>query len=124
MDGQLKIIYRNYGIADRFPDNVIELNKHLKKWPTLHKALIQHEAKHTNRKGFTKKDLVHDLSTPNQISTWKMMKFIIAHPFSLVQFVPIYWTKKRGIIIDYNLIIIWGVVFFITFLGLFFGNIL
>lgn len=124
MDGQLKIVYRDYGIADRFPDNVIELNKHLKNWPSLHKALIDHEARHTNRKGFNKKDLVHDLSTPNQLSTWEMMKFIIRHPFSLVQFVPIYWTKKRGLIIDYNLIIIWSVVSLITFLGLFFGNVL
>ena len=92
MDEQLKIVYRNYGIADRFPD-CIELNKHLKKWPSLHKALIEHEARHTNRKGFTKEDLVHDLSTPNQLSTWKMMKFIMRHPFSLVQFVPVYWTR-------------------------------
>ncbi len=124
MGEQLKIVYRDYGIADRFPDNVIELNKHLKKWPSLHKALIEHEARHTNRKGFTKEDLLHDLSTPNQLSTWKMMKFIVRHPFSLVQFVPIYWTKKRGLIIDYNLIIIWCVICLITFLGLFFGNVL
>ncbi len=29
MDEQLKIVYRNYGVADRFPDGVIELNKQL-----------------------------------------------------------------------------------------------
>ncbi len=124
MDGQFKIVYRGYGIADRFPDNVIELNKHLKKWPTLHASLLQHEARHTNNKKFNKKDLIHDLSTPNQIDTFKMMKFIIRHPFSLVQFIPIYWTKKRGLIIDYNLIIIWFVVSLIVFLGLLFGNVL
>ena len=124
MDEQFKIIYRSYGIADRFPGEVIELNKHLKKWPTLHKALIQHEARHTNNERLNRKDLIHDLSTPNQINTWKLMKFIIRHPFSLIQFVPIYWTKKRGLIIDYNLIIIWFVVALIVFFGLLFGNIL
>ncbi len=124
MDEQLKIVYRSYGIADRFPNNVIELNKHLKKWPDLHKSLIQHEARHTNNEKFNKTDLVHDLSTPNQISTFKMMKFILSHPFSLVQFAPVYWTKKRGWIIDYNLIIGWSVLSVLIFLGLIIGNVI
>ncbi len=124
MDEQLKIVYRGYGIADRFPDGIIELNKHLKKWPTLHKSLIQHEARHTNNQKFNKKDLVHDLSTPNQINTFKMMKFIMRHPLSLVQFMPVYWTKNRGLIVDYNLIIIWSVISVIVFLGLLIGNVL
>ncbi len=124
MNEQFKIIYRNYGIADRFDNNVIELNKHLKKYPDLHKSLIQHEARHTNNQRFNRKDLEHDLSTPNQIKTWKLTKFIIRHPLSLIQFVPVYWTKKRGLIVDYNLIAGWGVLLFIIFLGLGIGSIL
>ena len=122
MDEQLKIVYRNYGIADRFPNGIIELNKHLKKYPNLHKSLIQHEARHSNNERFNRKDLVHDIGTPNQINTWKMMKFMVRHPFSFMQFVPVYWTKKRGIIIDYNLILIWSGVCIIVFLGLLIGG--
>ena len=124
MNEQFKIIYRNYGIADRFDNNVIELNKHLKKYPDLHKSLIQHEARHTNNQRFNRKDLEHDLSTPNQIKTWKLTKFIIRHPLSLIQFVPVYWTKKRGLIVDYNLIVGWGVLLFIITLGLWIGNVI
>ncbi len=122
MDEQLKIVYRNYGIADRFPNGIIELNKHLKKYPNLHKSLIQHEARHSNNERFNRKDLVHDIGTPNQINTWEMMKFMVRHPFSFMQFVPVYWTKKRGIIIDYNLILIWSGVCIIVFLGLLIGG--
>ena len=124
MDEQLKIVYRGYGIADRFPDGIIEMNKHLKDYPKLHKALRQHEARHTNNTKFNREDLIHDLSTPNQIDTWSMMKFMVRHPFSLVQFLPVYWTKKRGWIIDFNLIIGWCVLSSIILLGLWIGNVL
>ncbi len=124
MDEQLKIVYRNYGIADRFPDGIIELNKHLKRWPDLHSSLIEHEARHTNNVKFNRKDLMHDLSTQNQINTFRMMKFIIRHPFSIVQFAPVYWTKNRGWIIDYNLIIAWSVLLGLIFLGLIIGNVI
>ncbi len=124
MDEQLKIIYRNYGIADRFPDGTIELNKHLKKYPSLHKSLIEHEARHTNDVSFNRKDLLHDLSTPNQIKTMKMMKFIFRHPFSLVQFAPVYYTKKRGWIVDYNCIAGWVVISILVLLGLLWGNVI
>ncbi len=123
MDEQLKIVYRNYGIADRFPDGIIELNKHLKKYPNLHKSLIQHEARHTNNHKINKKDFLHDLNTPNQINTWEMMKFMVRHPLSLIQFVPFYWTKKRGYIVDYNLVIIWICISVVVFIGLLLGNI-
>ena len=124
MDEQLKIVYRNYGVADRFPDGVIELNKHLKKWPDLHKSLVQHEARHTNNIKFNRKDLVHDIGTPNQINTWRLTKFMIRHPFSFIQFMPIYWTKKRGLIIDYNLIVIWTIFSVVIFSGLLIGNVI
>lgn len=120
---KFKIVYRNYGIADRFDDNTIEMNKHLKNYPEIHESLLRHEARHTNNKRFNRTDLVHDLTTPNQINTFSMMKFIVRHPLSLVQFAPVYWTKKRGWIIDYNLIIGWGVLSSIVFFGLWIGNV-
>lgn len=112
---ELKIIYRDYGIADAFPDGTIELNKHLKKYPNLEKSLIQHELKHSRIQKFTKRDFVHDLTTMNQISQWQMVKFMVRHPFSMVQILPVYYSKKRGLIYDINSMIIWGI--FLTIVG-------
>lgn len=124
-DEHLKIVYRGYGIADRFPDGTMELNKHLKKYPDLHQSLIRHEARHSTNLKFNRKDLLHDLSTPNQINTWKMMKFMVRHPFSLFQFAPFYYSfKRKTLIVDYNCMLIWGVIFIIVMMGLFFGNII
>ena len=121
MDGQLKIIYRSYGIADRFPDGTIELNKHLDQYPDLKKSLISHEVKHTNRKKLNKQDFIHDLTTTHQISQWQMMKFIVRHPFSLVQFFPIYYTKRRGWLLDVNLVVIYSILAIIIGFGLLIG---
>ena len=61
MNQELKIVYRDYGIADRFPDGTIELNRNLDKYPELKRAIIQHEVKHTNNPRVNKKDLLHHL---------------------------------------------------------------
>lgn len=125
MDKQLKIVYRSFGIADKFPDNTIELNKHLDKYPQLKKSLIEHEIRHTNNMKFNRKDLEHDLATRHQLDTWKLMKFILRHPFSLVQFVPIYYHRKRkGWIVDNNLLIGWVVLIVIILIGLAIGNVI
>ncbi len=49
---------------------------------------------------------------------------MIRHPFSFIQFMPIYWTKKRGLIIDYNLIVIWTIFSVVIFSGLLIGNVI
>lgn len=118
---KLKIVYRNYGIADRFEDGTVELHKGLNDYPELKKSIITHELRHTDQKGFTKRDLLHDLSTPDQIKTATMLKFMIKNPSSLVQFLPIYWVKKRGWIVDLNLIIIYSVIAAIVAAVMFFG---
>ena len=108
---QLKIIKRNWGIADRFPDGTIEINKHLDDYPDIKKSIIQHEARHSTHKGFTKKDLMHDLSTIDQFSQWQMMKFIVRHPFSVIQFFPVYYHfKRKDWVMDINLIIIYSII--------------
>lgn len=119
---QLKIIKRNFGIADRFPDGTIEINKNLDKYPGIKKALIQHEARHSNKDGFTKHDLMHDLSTIDQFSQWEMMKFIVKNPLSLVQFFPIYYHfKRKDWIMDINLIIIYSILIPVLALAIWIG---
>ncbi len=110
----LKIVYRGYGIADRFSDGTIELNKALDDYPKLKKSIIQHEIRHTSNQKINKKDFLHDLSTPDQVGTFQMFKFMARHPLSLVQFLPVYWTKKRGLIVDLNLIIIYSILIVIA----------
>lgn len=107
---ELKIVHRNYGIADAFPDGVIELNKHLEKYPVLKRSLIQHELKHSRNEKMNRHDWLHDLTTIDQISQWQMMKFMLRHPLSFLQFAPIYYTKKRGLIIDKNLLVIYSIL--------------
>lgn len=123
MVDELRIIYRGYGIADAFPDGTVELNKHLKDYPKLQRALLQHEAKHTREKGFTKKDFVHDLTTIDQINQWQMIKFMSRHPLSLIQVLPITYSKRRGIMYDINSLIVWGALIGVISLALIIGNV-
>lgn len=106
----LKIIYRTYGIADRFSDGTVELNIALNDYPELKAAILKHELHHTDNPRFNKKDLLHDINTPDQVKFMHMLKFMLRHPKSLTQFAPLYWTKKRGWIVDWNLVVIYSVV--------------
>jgi len=121
MEQELKIVYRDYGIADRFDDGTIELNRNLDKYPELKRAIIQHEIKHTNNPRFNKQDLLHDLSTQDQVRTWHMIQFIFKNPKAFMQFVPLYYTKERGWIKDNNLIVIWSFFLLISLVGIYFG---
>lgn len=118
---QLRIVYRDYGIADRFPDGTIELNKHLNDYPELKKKILIHEARHSRDDGLTKHDLMHDLTIGEQIGTFELMKFMIKHPKSLIQFSPVYYSKTRGLVYDLNNFIITGFLFAIIGIGLFIG---
>lgn len=106
---KLKIIYRSYGIADRFPDGTIELNKHLNEWPKLKSSILQHEIKHTNNEKFNRKDLMHDLTVIDQFNQMDLIKFMMRHPLSLVQLLPLYYTKRRGWIFDQVAALLWGI---------------
>ena len=99
----MKLVYVEGGIANRFPDGTIEMNKHLKDYPKLHRAILDHELRHTD-KAFSKKDLINDFR-PSKISQKDMISFMIKYPKSLSQFLPFYWTKKHGFVYDINLII-------------------
>lgn len=117
----MKIIYRSWGIADAFNDGTVELNKHLDDYPELKRALLQHEARHTNEPGFTKKDFYHDLTTIDQVKQWDMIKFMAKHPLSLIQLSPITYSKRRGLMYDINGLIIWGILGVITAAGIAIG---
>lgn len=110
MEQPLKIVKRNYGIADRFSDGTIEIHKKLDYYPELKTALLKHERGHTHSNRVTKKDFIHDMTTNSQVPMKKMIRFLVTTPSAWVQFLPIYYTKRRGWIKDDNLLIFYGVL--------------
>ena len=102
---RMEIIYTNHSIANRFP-NHIEINKHLKKYPNLLNPILKHEQAHTD-KFWSIHDFKLDFFSNNNIDSWEMFKFIVRYPSSLLQFSPILFSKKKGFIYDFNLIILY-----------------
>ena len=103
----MQIQYVNHGIGNNFGDT-IELNENLKRWPRLHKAILDHELKHTDQV-FTKHDLMVDL-TESKVNTKELIMFMFENPKSFSQFLPFYYTKNRGLVYDINLSITYMVV--------------
>lgn len=105
------IIYTKWNLANRFSD-CIELNESLKEDKRLHDAILKHELGHKNENTF-KQDLVHDLTPVNELTQKDILKFMIKHPRTLTQLLPIYWSKKRKqLIYDLNMILIWAFIIF------------
>lgn len=122
MTNQITIIKRNYGIADRFNDGTIEINKNLDDYPKLKKAILDHELGHTSKKEFNKSDFIHDLNATKDIDKKELLRFMIKHPKSLTQFLPINYSKKRGLIIDVNMAIAYIVIITIVSFGILIGT--
>lgn len=118
---ETKIIYRSYGIADRFPDGTIELNKHLNDYPSLKKSLLMHESKHTDNQKMNRTDFMNDLTSLNQLNMTELIKFMVRHPFSIVQILPIYWTKTGGWSYDEISVLYWGLISVVIIIGLSIG---
>lgn len=78
--------YISYGIGNRVGD-IIYLNKKLKKFPKLHKAVLKHEKNHTS--GWSLKDFFMDLHIKELEGVrGDYYKFILTHPSSWVNFSP------------------------------------
>lgn len=122
MNNQIKIVKRDYGIADRFSDGTIEINKNLDDYPKLKKAILDHELGHTTNKEFNKSDFVHDLNSTKDIDKKELLRFMIKHPKSLTQFLPINYSKKRGLIIDVNMSIAYIIIVTIISFGILIGT--
>jgi len=106
------IIFVNSGIANRF-STFIEINRNLPKYPRLYNQVLKHELSHTDS-FFSLEDLKVDLSN-QELSSWEMSKFIAKHPAALKQLLPIYFSKKNGVVYDLNLIIMY--IILLVFIG-------
>ncbi len=114
------IIYINHGVANRYND-CIEINKNLMKYPLLLQPILEHENEHTDD-FITKKDLKLDFMNKT-IHTWEMLKFMLKHPGSFTQILPIGLRKGR-ITYDVNVFIFWGLMIMIIFGGIYIGGVL
>lgn len=112
----MEIRYVGSAIANNFGD-YIELNENLKKYPKLHDAILKHELKHTKESGFTKEDFMLDIGE-STINNKELLSFVVKHPASLLQIVPVY-IRQGKVIYDLNMLIIWGVFAFMISGGLY-----
>ncbi len=115
----MEIKYVNHSIANRFSGS-IELNKNLKKYPELLKPILKHELQHTD-KAFTFHDFKHDFFSNSGVDSWKLIKFMFKYPKSFLQISPILYSKKRGLVIDINLFILYLVMLVMFGSTIYFG---
>ena len=98
MPTRIKLV--THGLANRysFQDReVIEINKHLVKYPKLYKAILKHELSHTPGR-YKFKDLKLDLH--DGIKKPGYWKFVFSHPSTWVQLLPVWFTKEKGTVVD------------------------
>lgn len=104
MNEKIKVIYSDTGLANFFGDH-IEINKNLRKDKVLRDYIMKHELGHSK-----KFDLWHEFDID-----WKIMprlfSFLIRNPSTWIDFLPVQ-IKKRRLIFDLNLTIlyIFGIV--------------
>ena len=97
----MKIVYTKWGLANRFADR-IEINEALKEYPELHELVLQHELGHHDSNSFIK-DLSHDLKEKFR---WDLFKFVITHPRTLINYLPI-WYYKEKLVIEKSMSVVW-----------------
>lgn len=113
---ELKIIEVNHGIANNFGTE-IEINKNLRKYPHLLKPILEHEFAHTD-KAVSWEDFKLDFMLPKALHYKELFQFMIKHPRSFSQFLPIYYSRTRGLVYDFNMM-----VMYLMFIGVFVGTI-
>ena len=106
-----KVEYVKYGIANRFPNNRIEIHEKLAtlKYAPIHEELIQHEKDHTD-KVYSGRDLLLDLSGFRNKQLY--YHFIFTTPSSWVQYSPLYYSKGKWYW-DIGLLMVWAFGIFI-----------
>ncbi len=115
----MKIIEVDHSLANRF-DGYIEINKNLKKYPKLLEPILNHELAHTD-KSFTWKDFKLDFFSNSKVNQWDLLKFMFKYPSSFLQLSPILYSKKKGFIVDINLLIMYTTMFVVFILTIIFG---
>ncbi len=115
----MRIEYVEHSIANNFGSH-IEVNKYLKDYPELLEPILKHELEHSE-KAWSLHDLKLDLFSNTHIDYWQLFKFMLKHPKSFYQLLPIMYYPKKGFSIDINLIIMFITMFLVFSLTIYFG---
>lgn len=97
---QIKVVYAKRGLASFFGD-YIELNYHLKNNKKLRDYIVKHELNHS--KSF---DLGHEFKSINFKIMPSLIYFVLKHPSTWIDFLPIY-IRNKTFIYDINLTILY-----------------
>jgi hypothetical protein len=107
-----RIRWVNYGSSNSFiythkgkKTKIIEVNKNLLDYPNLFNQVILHEVKHS-KDIWNKVDLINDI-VPS-VNKLQFFSFMIANPSSWIEGLPVYYTKKQGMVYDINMCLLWG----------------
>jgi len=112
----MEIIEIDYGTGNRVGDKIY-INKNLKRYPGLYKAVLEHEKKHTGE--FKLKDILLDLSNEDLRKVKpQWIKFIFQNPKSWINFFPILKLGNQWTF-DISIFFIWILVILMIILGWF-----
>lgn len=104
-----KVIYVDWGVANRFEDGTIELHKDLQlpEYYFLKEQILCHERAHDHSKGFW-----HNVKVDmfGFVGSKGLLEFMSTRPKTWVQILPLYWTKARGFIFDLNIMISYAII--------------
>jgi hypothetical protein len=97
-----KVIYVKSGLANFYPDR-IEINESLKSNKKLRDYIVKHELGH--KESF---DLMHEFKSIDLKIMPSLFKFIITHPSTYIDFLPIQYKDKQ-LVYDLNLLILYTI---------------
>jgi len=113
------IILVNWGIANKV-NNFVLMNEKLTKdkYSKFFTRLIKHEYGHTDKKGLSAKDILHEFEILDMASWWQYVKFVVRYPQHLCeQIIPVgcqvfvrNGVRNNLILVDYNritIILLW-----------------
>ena len=112
----IKIIEIDYAVGFRV-GNDIYLNKKLKAYPSLRKAILKHELEHTDSLSW--KDIKLDLTGKHLKSVKSAYwKFIINNPTAWLQFSPVLFIGKDNV---WDFMMIMYIIIVISLMGVIFS---
>jgi len=110
----IKLKETNFGFASRVGEKIY-INKHLKKYPKLYGAIIEHELSHTS-KGYSMSDLFKDINIKElKGKKWGYWYFFFKHPLAFTQFLP-FWIYEGKLVFDPVLVSAWGISVLVIFI--------
>ena len=117
---ELPVIEVNHGLANRFKTH-IEINKNLQKYPNLRKSILEHEYAHTDKE-VSVQDFKLDFLMPQAMHCRSLFGFMIKHPKSLTQLLPFCWTRSKGFVYDFNMMVMYLTMICVFSLTIYFGG--